>query len=100
MRVVGGTYLETCREPLDEVVGGSGLRAAAALQNVCPDLVLQTAIDTDLRGAAEATAGGLSVSLDVVERSEPVAFDYWTPLSAPTLRGPNAVAQPIHVSGA
>jgi hypothetical protein len=99
MQIAGGTYLETCREPPDETLAGSGLRAAAVLQQMCPDLVLKSAIDAELREQAEATAAGLGVEVAWVERSEPVAFDYWTPLSAPFLRGPNAKASDLHISG-
>jgi hypothetical protein len=99
MQISGGTYLETCREPLDETIAGSGMRAAAVLQRVCPELVLKSAIDASLGDQAEAMASGLNVSVDWVERSEPVAFDYWTPLSAPTLRGPNAKAPDVHLTG-
>jgi len=45
-------------------------------------------------------ATGLGVNVDWTERSEPVAFDYWTPLSAPTVRGPSANAPPLHITGA
>jgi hypothetical protein len=99
MQVAGGTYLETCREPLDETLAGSGLRAAAVLQRVCPDLILKSAIDDALREHAEVMAGGLSVRVEWTARSGPVAFDYWTPLSAPTLRGPGATASAPHLTG-
>jgi hypothetical protein len=99
MQIAGGTYLETCREPDDETVAGSGLRAAAVLQRVCPDLVLKSAIDDGLRTNAEAMAGGLGVNVEWAARSGPVAFDHWTPLSAPTLRGPGATAPAPHLTG-
>lgn len=69
MQIAGGAYLETCRDPLDETMAGSGLRAAAALQHVCPELILKSAIDSELRDQAEAMAGGLGVEVDWVERS-------------------------------
>lgn len=100
MQVAGGTYLETCREPATEMMAGSGLRAAAALRRVCEDLTLKSAVDSEFRSQAEAMATGLGVEVDWVERSEPVAFDYWTPLSAPTLRGPNAKAPTLRITGA
>lgn len=99
MQIAGGTYLETCREPTSETMAGSGLRAAAALQRVCPELILKSAIDDVFRDQAEAMATGLGVKVDWVERSELVAFDYWTPLSAPTLRGPNAKASTVRITG-
>lgn len=100
MQIAGGTYLETCREPPTETMGGSGLRAAAALQQVCAELTLKSAIDPELRDQAEAMATGLGVDVEWTDRSEPVAFDYWTPLSAPTVRGPSANASPLHITGA
>jgi hypothetical protein len=75
------------------------MRAAGALVAVCSDVVLRTAIDERLRQSAEVVAGGLRLRLEPVERSEPVAFDYWTPLSAPTVRGPNAQAPDVHLAG-
>lgn len=110
MQIAGGTYLETCREPggsylktshepITETMAGSGLRAAAALQHICPGLTLKSAIDAESRDHAEAMAAGLGVAADWVERSERVAFDYWTPLSAPTLRGPNAKAPALSITG-
>lgn len=99
MQIVGGAYLETCREPSEETVAGSGIRAAVALNRVCPDLILKSAIDHTLHEHAEAITAGASVNVEWVERSEPVAFHYWTPLSAPTVRGPNATAPQIQISG-
>lgn len=99
MQVAGGTYLETSRDPATVNLAGSGLRAAGALGIVCPGVVLKTAIDAAGRDEAEVLAGGLQVTLEHVERSEPVAFDYWTPLNAPTIRGPNATAPDLHVTG-
>lgn len=99
MQIAGGTYLETCREPMSVSLAGSGLRAAAALQLACPDLQLHSAIDDGSHRLAEATAAGLSVEVAWERRTEPVAFDYWTPLSAPTVRGPNAKAPPLKISG-
>ncbi|HEY5710023.1 MAG TPA: hypothetical protein VIS51_11570, partial [Solirubrobacterales bacterium] len=62
-------------------------------------MALKSAIDAASRSHAEAMAAGLGVSVDWAERSERVAFDYWTPLSAPTLRGPNAEAPTISITG-
>lgn len=97
MQIVGGTYLETCREPADETLGGSGLRATAALRSVCPDLVLTSAVDVGHRQAAEVMTSGLDIAVEWAERSSPVAFDYWTPISAPTIRGPGATAPELKV---
>jgi nucleoside 2-deoxyribosyltransferase len=104
MNIGGGAYLEVCREPGNfgtaEALLGSGLRAAAVLREVAHDLVLHSAIDATLRPSAQTVAATLGLTANWHERSEPVAFRYWTPLSAPTIDGPNSsTAEPIHVSG-
>jgi hypothetical protein len=96
VKIIGGTYLEVCQETgtfeSPRVLLGSGLRAAAVLRDCAQELVLDTAIDEQL--AAEASTIATTLALDVRwrERSEPVSFHYWTPLSAPTVSGPSAKA--------
>lgn len=102
MKVAGGAYLELCREPGDHGTGqtllGSGMRAAAALRGVADELTLHSAVDAALRDDAEVVAATLGLHVQWRERTEPVAFRYWTPLSAPTIDGPNARAEPIVLS--
>ena len=103
MRVVGGTYLELCQESgsfeTPRSLLGSGMRAAAVLRNVADDLVLHTAIDAGLDGEAKTIAQTFDLEVDWRERSEPVAFRYWTPLSAPTISGPSARAADAAING-
>jgi hypothetical protein len=103
MKVAGGTYLEDCREPGEHgtrrVLLGSGMRAAAALRELCDDLSLHSAIDEAHHDDAEVVAATLGLDVTWRSRSEPVAFRYWTPLSAPTVDGPNATSEPIELSG-
>jgi len=103
VNVAGGTYAEVCREPGPEgdlyTLAGSGLRAAAVLRGVADDVTLHSAVDSTLRDEALIVAGTLGLDVQWRERSEPIAFRYWTPLSAPTIDGPNASSVPIQLSG-
>lgn len=103
MRVVGGTYLELCQESgsfeTSRSLLGSGMRAAAVLRNVADDLVLHTAIDAGLDDEAKTIAQTFDLKVDWRERSEPVEFYYWTPLSAPTISGPSAHAPAAEIGG-
>lgn len=102
MIVAGGTYLERCSEPGPEGpksrLAGSGLRAAAALSQLDPDLRFVSAIDQVLAEEAEVTVAGLGIETAWSEREQPVSFNYWTPLSPPTIDGASATAE-IEVHG-
>lgn len=98
MKVLGGSYRETCEVPKSDVVAGSGLRAAGAVAAVATP-TLHTAVDDTLRIDVEAVAGGLRVRLDCVERDQPVGFRYFTPISNPTIDGPGAAAEALRVEG-
>lgn len=103
MNIAGGTYAEKCREPGPDgtiyTLAGSGLRAAAVLRGVADNVTLHSAIDSTLREEALIVAATLGLNIQWRERTEPVAFRYWTPLSAPTIDGPNASSEPIELSG-
>jgi pfkB family carbohydrate kinase/Nucleoside 2-deoxyribosyltransferase len=103
LNVVGGTYLELCQESgsfeTPRSLLGSGLRAAAALRNVADDLVLHSAVDAEFDAEAKTIAQTFELSVEWRERSEPVAFRYWTPLSAPTISGPSARAPDVELKG-
>lgn len=86
MIVVGGTYRELVANPGRQAIRGSGFRAAAALREVT-DIHLVSAIDSQQRSVADLTAGGLGLSVDWLERSEPIVFNYFTPVSTPALTG-------------
>lgn len=87
MIVVGGTYLEHCETPHERTLRGSGLRAAAALRSVEPDVRLVTAIDERTHEEAEFVFGGFGLEAEVVRRTEPVSFRYFTPISPPVIGG-------------
>ena len=98
MKILGGSYRETCEVPESDVVVGSGLRAVGAIAKVATP-TLHTAVDVAFRVEVEMAAGGLHVGLDCVERDEPVGFHYFTPLSRPTIGGSGAVADALNVEG-
>jgi len=88
--VVGGTYRERCHRPSSLEIFGSGLRAAAALRVLDPEVELITAIDPVLKEEAAAAASGRGLRVAWLDRDEPVGFDYFTPLSSPTIDGREA----------
>ena len=99
MIVVGGTYQETCRDPAYSALIGSGMRAAACLSEVLPDVRLRSAVEEGSRRIAQATAAGFGLAQPSwIERSARVEFAYETPLSAPTLYGRSArLLEPLAV---
>lgn len=91
MIVVGGTYRETCRDPEFSALIGSGMRAAACLSAVLPDVQFRSAIEDGSQRVAQVTAAGFRLAdASWVERSSPVEFAYETPLSSPSLYGRGA----------
>jgi nucleoside 2-deoxyribosyltransferase len=94
--VVGGTYGERCIHPQRDDVIGSGLRAASVLTTVSPDVVLHTAVCDPEAEAADALAGAVDLNVMWRTRDEPVAFEYFTPLSAPIITGARAHAEHIN----
>ncbi len=98
MKILGGSYRETCEVPESDEVAGSGLRAAGAVAAV-ETPTLHTAIDYALQTAVEMAAGSLGVDLDWVGRDQTVGFRYFTPMSNPTIDGPAAAAEALRVEG-
>lgn len=91
MIVVGGTYQETCRDTAFSGLIGSGVRAAACLSGVLPDVHLHSAVEEGSRQVAQVTAAGFGLARPSwVERTLRVEFAYETPLSPPTLYGRDA----------
>ena len=92
MIIVGGTYRETVVVPESEELMGSGVRAAAALSSTAAPPVLHTAVDVDedLAEEADLVARALGVTRTTVQRTEPVGFRYFTPISSPAVNGPSA----------
>lgn len=93
MIVVGGTYQESVVVPQHEVLGGSGLRAAAALASH-GDIQLVTALDPILRPIGESSFATLNIAAEILDRDEPVGFRYFSPVTAPAIDGPAATFAP------
>lgn len=89
MIVVGGTYSEHVVVPSYEELAGSGVRAAAALGDT-RDVTLYTAIDAATTDLAQAVLGARGLAYQAVQRSECVGFEYFTPVSPPSVNGPSA----------
>lgn len=88
MIIVGGTYHEQVIVPQHQELAGSGLRAAAALGPNRTRLV--TAVDADTAPLAASAAATLGVTVETVERDQPVGFRYFSPVTPPTVDGPSA----------
>lgn len=99
MNVVGGTYIERCRYPSVDRIMGSGARAACALSGLSNSVRFYSAIDPDTRESAGVTLGGFTLSSNWVERNERIQFDYFTPLSSPSITGRMAHSDELHVKG-
>lgn len=94
--VAGGVYQESVIEPESDNLVGSGLRAAASLTSVCTPR-LRTATDSTVDEEVRLIAAMLGIELTTTSRTEPVKFHYVTPLSPPTITGPNsALTQNVH----
>lgn len=89
MIIVGGTYDERVIVPQNEDLAGSGLRAAAALA-ADVDVHLVTAVDSTTQPVADSVFSTYGISATVVERDEPVGFQYFTPVSPPSIDGPSS----------
>lgn len=87
MNVLGGIYRERCLFPARDDIVGSGLRGAALLQAVCPEIHLYGAVDAANREALNAIVGGRRLGATITNRDEPVEFAYFTPLSTPAING-------------
>lgn len=99
MRIVGGSYLETVVVPDSREWAGSGLRAAAALASKESRPKLDTALDDQSFEEVDLVRGALGVDWNPVPRTEPVGFRYVTPISSPSIDGPNSqLMEPISSS--
>lgn len=79
--VVGGAYTESCSEPQDCWIFGSGVRAATVLGTHCTRLV--TVADPETLSRIRPYLD--DVPIDAAHRRAPIRFDYDTPLSPPRL---------------
>lgn len=90
IHVVGGTYLENCREPHWFELFGSGLRAALTLTRLQTSVRLTTFVGANQKEVFLAKAEGIEVTPRDIPRA--VAFEYLHPLSNPVI-APDAVVR-------
>jgi hypothetical protein len=85
IHVLGGTYLEFCREPAWDELFGSGLRAAGVLTSLGSRASLHTFVGSDQRTVLEVKAESAGIDLRVQEVPATLQFEYLHPLSRPTI---------------
>lgn len=87
MRIVGGIYRERSVFPEDDVIYGSGGRAAAALSLMNPDITLTSFVGENRRRDIEYHVKELwKLKLDAYAVPEIVSFTYYHGLSSPIIR--------------
>jgi hypothetical protein len=99
MIVVGGSYLERTVIPSTAALWGSGLKAASALASFSQDVHLITSVSAGERAELQLVARTFGVSVEVIERSARIAFEYYTPVSKPTISGLQQPTLQIHAEG-
>lgn len=101
--VVGGIYVERCIFPADDVIFGSGGRAAATLKSLEPDVTLVSFVGANAKPAIEYEAEhSWGVSLMQHAIPEIVSFEYYHGLSTPVIRPeilPFEEIEPVEVAG-
>ena len=101
MHIIGGVYLELCDHPSTEQIFGSGGRAALALAQVSPNVVLHTYSSAHNASVWEAFKRQ-GIDLELSNSQTPFAFSYFHPLSNPVPLPPlsnTKKASPIQVKG-
>ncbi|MCU7804258.1 MAG: nucleoside 2-deoxyribosyltransferase [Candidatus Thiodiazotropha sp. (ex Lucinoma borealis)] len=87
MRIVGGIYRERSIFPEDDVIYGSGGRAAAALSLMNPNITLTSFVGENRRHDIEYhVKERWNIDLDAYPVPEIVSFTYYHGLSAPIIR--------------
>jgi nucleoside 2-deoxyribosyltransferase len=95
LAVVGGCYLESCREPHWSQLYGSGLRAAAALAQLNKSVTLLTYCDTNNLEILEAVTKTFDLQYKHEPRLQSIRFSYHHPLSVPNISPlPSAINRP------
>ncbi|HWX23329.1 MAG TPA: PfkB family carbohydrate kinase [Candidatus Binatia bacterium] len=89
IHVVGGSYLELCREPHYYELFGSGLRASLALASLRARVRFSTFIGSARKPVLEAKSRGIPI--EATEVAETVIFSYLHPLSKPAIEPDNYV---------
>ncbi len=98
MRIVGGTYRERCLVPARDTLVGSGVRAAAIVRPIDPNVILSTAVERAAQEEFDAVTEAVGVHAQPVARDESVEFSYFTPLSAPAINGARSRHAEIRVA--
>ncbi len=89
LTVVGGIYVEKCVCPADDVIFGSGGRAAATLKSLDADVSLVSFVGNDAKAAIEYEAEfSWRIPLQQYEIAETVSFEYYHGLAVPIIRPP------------
>jgi len=83
MHVIGGSYLEVCREPMWDELYGSGLRGAAALSALDTGVHLTTWIGELERLTLDAYAQQYGIAVDARQAPATLRFSYVHGLSRP-----------------
>ena len=99
--VVGGTYRERCKEGEWNQIYGSGLRAAAALQNAAT-VRFHTFVGVEEQSLLDTVASTFDVEVDASVADRTVEFLYDHALSVPLIFPPVhtlATRAPINVAG-
>ncbi|MBX0293126.1 nucleoside 2-deoxyribosyltransferase [Hymenobacter sp. HSC-4F20] len=94
LTIVGGTYLELCREPHSEELYGSGLRAAVALSGNITDIHFHSCVGADKLGIAEFYAEAYRFRASFSEIPKTIAFHYYHPLAPPYVSPREVLDQP------
>jgi nucleoside 2-deoxyribosyltransferase len=96
--IVGGTYYEFCISPEWKNLYGSGLRAAAALTDLCKSVKLYTYVDESTLGQLCAMADEFGVAVTPHISQKTVRFNYFHGLSVPVITPDlHAIAQQVSV---
>lgn len=85
IHVVGGTYLERCREPAWSFLYGSGFRAALQLRRLGSRVRLHTVVSPDHRPLLEQLAADGRVEVEITDVPRTLLFDYDHALSVPNV---------------
>ena len=86
MHIVGGIYREMCVFPEDDVIYGSGGRAAAALSDMCPNISLSAFVGNRLRENVEYHAKQVwQTQFNPYPTNETLSFRYLHGLSKPII---------------
>lgn len=101
MHIVGGLYRELCEIPSWDATMGSGARAAMAVASLAQSTEFTTYASA-FDHAALATLEAFGITVTIADRSSPIVFAYFHPLSSPHIeprRDAIAHYPPLRVTG-